>query len=163
ENPGVPDYANIVGFMLFNRGALQLQQGDPPAARASLTRGKEITGRLAEEFPAVHQYASNLARILYDLGWAEDALGKEEDAAAAAPFPCPRATRERLMREAPKATDPASAAAWMLADCPVVRLRDLTRAAALARQCLDREPNSPDHLLAFAMARYRAGDARAAA
>jgi serine/threonine-protein kinase len=161
ENPGVPDYANIVGFMFFNRGSLQLQHGDAKAARASLSRAQEIIGRLTEEYPALHQYANTLSRILEDLGWADYALGKEEDAAAA--FSRSLAIRERLVREDPKTIDPASDAARVLADCPVVRIRDLSRATALARQCLEREPNAPGHLLALGMARYRAGDAREAA
>jgi serine/threonine protein kinase/tetratricopeptide (TPR) repeat protein len=161
ENPGVPDYSNILAYMLHNRGALQLRQGDPEGARASLGRGLEILGPLVQDYPAIHQYANLETKALDSLGWAQFAVGKSEEAAAT--FTRSLTIRERLAREDPKMLEPASDAAWLLANCPVLRLRDPARATALARECLRREPDSPEHLMAYGLARYRAGDPREAA
>jgi serine/threonine-protein kinase len=160
ENPGVPDYSNILAYMLYNRGVLELRQGMTERANASLSRGKGIIERLTLEYPAQHQYSKVEAQIAENIGWACHASGREDEASAA--FSRSLAIWERLAVEDPKVTGPASSAAWLRADCPVPALRDPARAGDLARQCLRQDPLSAAGLVAYGLARYRAGDAREA-
>jgi serine/threonine-protein kinase len=156
ESPGVPDYANILAYMLYNRGILELQQGMPDAALASFSRGRPIMERLTQEYPGQHQYANIEAQIAHGIGWATYATGKEDAAAEA--FSRSLTLWTRLAREDPKVSGPASSAAWLLADCPIARLRDPARATELTRPYLTREPDSAGNLAAYGLARFRSGD-----
>jgi serine/threonine-protein kinase len=161
ESPGVPDYANILAYMLYNRGILELQLGMPDAALASFSRGRPIIERLTQEYPGQHTYANIEAQILDGIGWATYAMRKEDAAADA--FGRSLTVWTRLAREDPKVSGPASSAAWLLADCPIPRLRDPARATELIRPYLTREPDSAGNLVAYGLARYRSGDYGAAA
>jgi serine/threonine-protein kinase len=160
DNPGVPDYASILGYMHFNRGDLQLQQADVEQAKASLSHAVGIFEPLRHDYPDTHQYANLEARALESLGWAQDASGKTDDAAAS--FSQCLAICDKLAKDDPKRLEPMDLYVRVLATCPVLRLRNPTKAVTLARESLNLESASSEHLAALGLALYRAGSVREA-
>jgi tetratricopeptide (TPR) repeat protein len=115
---------------------------------------------LTRENPAILEYANREAKYLQSLGWVQYASGNADKAAES--FSAALAIFERITKENPQTLDPAGSAPWLLATCPVQRLRDPRKATTLARECLEREPQSGDALRALGVARFRAGDAKEA-
>ncbi len=161
DEPGVPDYRHVLAYTRFNLGDLQLQQGDAGGAVRSLARAREIAEPLSAENPTVHRYADLEARTAYSLGWSLYATGKSGPAAAA--YSRCLAIGERMANENAANLRPASIAAWLSADSPLPAHRDPTRALALARRCLKKDPRSATYLQAYGLALYRSGNPNEAA
>jgi serine/threonine protein kinase/Tfp pilus assembly protein PilF len=125
-----------------NRGAAHLDLGRPEEAVADLSRCLE----LAPNDP--RQFETYLVRARAHLRLAS--------------FAQARADYESALQRAPADAGVLNGLAWLLATCPEPGLRDAGRAVRLAGQAVEKAPQAGEYGTTLGVARYRAGDWKAA-
>jgi tetratricopeptide (TPR) repeat protein len=126
----------------LNRGIVYIGLEQPDKAVADLSRAIE----LAPDHPRVIQ--AYLLRAMSHSRLAH--------------FGQVRADYHEFLKRAPNQPGALDALAWLLATCPDVKLRDPARAVELAGQAVRRAPKVRAYWKTLGVARYRAGDGKAA-
>jgi tetratricopeptide (TPR) repeat protein len=159
RTPGVAEYELELVKCYGSLGSAQLLRGKPDAL-ATFRRGLALAAKLARSGTEVPEYAHYQASFEGSLGWLHHGLSQAGEAAAH--FARALEIRERLVRDKPDVANHVESLARLLATVPVSRLRDPSRAVALARKVVAQAPDNTDYQATFGVALYRAGDGRGA-
>jgi tetratricopeptide (TPR) repeat protein len=152
--------ARRAGIVHRDFGDLLLGMHQTAEADKNLRRAIELHGGLAQNLVEVPEYRAELAEDQYTLGLLLQATGRSREAAEA--FRNSIELCEQVNAETPQSQEYSRSLGWMLATCPALQFRDPPRALALARQVIQRAPESGDSWRLLGIAQYRAGQPIAA-
>jgi len=154
----VPQYRERQAVAKAHLGRVLHNLGERPAAAEALRSAIKTLEDLVRAEPKVASYPNEMAFVLGHQGTMLIDLGDRPQAEKA--FVQARQTWQGLVEQTPSAEYRVNLAN-LLADCPLVSLRDPKQAVALARSAREEAPANASYWGAEAVALYRAGDWKA--
>jgi tetratricopeptide (TPR) repeat protein len=172
---------------LINEGHGLLNGGGLDAAAEAYDKAEARLSKLAAAFPDVFEYRYVLVRCRFDRGLAYARAGRSESALADFSKAIELRPEEagaqqqraslyfqlgqwdkaiadfaKVLEMAPNSANDQNNLAWLLATCAEPRLRDPRRAVELAKKAVELAPTEGTNWNMLGIARYRAGDWKAA-
>jgi tetratricopeptide (TPR) repeat protein len=158
--PGVVEHRRQLGSQYRGLGQALWAMGRLREAEAAFRACLAIREKLAADHPAIPVLAENLAAIHSYLGHL--LADQRRDREAEEEFRRSLRLYEQLADKVPQATGSRVELAWLLVDCPALRLRDEARAIMLVNRVLQVDPASGFAWCVLGAASYRRGDGPAA-
>ncbi|MBI3466708.1 MAG: tetratricopeptide repeat protein, partial [Planctomycetes bacterium] len=156
DNPDEPGHRHGLAARLFVLAELLRETGRLDEAEQLCRRALALLEKLQQDFPDIVAYQYTLALAESALGHVHEAAGRRAEAERA--FQRSISINEKLATGFPEFLSPMGQLAWLLATCPVERLRDATRAIELSRQLIEQVADGRSHRALLGIALYQAGD-----
>jgi len=158
--PSLADYRRQLFFAQQQLGELLTAAGKLPDAEQALRQARPLLDKLAAEFPALPAYREQLARHHHAFGLLFTRTDRKLEAEQA--YQQELALREKLAAEFTEDAGLVRDFAYLLANCPEVKLRQPQQAVELAKKAATMNPQDAASQSVLGIAHYRAGDWRAA-
>jgi serine/threonine-protein kinase len=153
--PDIPEYRERLAVNRGHLADVEQQAKHFDAARKLCTEAITAIKKLSLKEPTTTQYRGELATLYEKLGRVR--LAQNELSAAKEAFQTALDERRKLAVEH-SAPEYEIAAAWALANCPIVALRDPTEALRLAKSAQGRASRNARYAAVLALALYRHND-----
>jgi tetratricopeptide (TPR) repeat protein len=160
DYPAAPFYRQEVAHNYWLLGGLLKETGQVQEAERAYRQALLIHEKLVADFPKSGEYRARLGVNYEILGGFLRGRARAEEAVES--YRAARDVWEKLVADFPGNAAYYNNFAWRLATSPDSDLRDPSRAVALARRAIELAPEQPMFWNTLGVARYRAGDWRAA-
>jgi tetratricopeptide (TPR) repeat protein len=147
----------LYGYACHTVGLILDGLGKSRAAEELLRKTQTGLDGLVRRYPTVDRYTSGLLRVQTDLGELLWAGGRQSEATSVF-----RSIRDLAATFGPDDERAPGELAWFLATAPDPAFRDLPRAVAIATRHVERSTDNRNGWHTLGLARYRAGEYRAA-